>query len=118
MSWINTTQMQVLERFLDLAAFRHSLIATNMANIDTPQYRTEDIDFQADLRRAVSGLDQGAAAPAVLKVPGLMERPDGNNVSLERETMLLAQTQMKFQLGAQLLRLEFHRLLNAINEGK
>ena len=48
---------------------------------------------------------------------GLSERPDGNNVSLERESLLLAETQLRFNLGIQLLRNEFHNLSTAINEG-
>jgi flagellar basal-body rod protein FlgB len=47
-----------------------------------------------------------------------MERPDGNNVSLERESLLLAQTQLQFRAGVRLLRAEFRLLLTAINEGR
>jgi len=47
-----------------------------------------------------------------------MERPDGNNVSVERESLLLAQTQLQFRTGVELLRSEFRRLQMAINEGK
>jgi flagellar basal-body rod protein FlgB len=47
----------------------------------------------------------------------LLERPDGNNVSMDREGLLLAETQMQFGLGVQLLRHEFQSLLSAINEG-
>jgi flagellar basal-body rod protein FlgB len=50
-------------------------------------------------------------------VQGLLQRPDGNNVSLDREGLLLAETQMQFGLGVQLLRHEFQNLLYAINEG-
>ena len=39
-------------------------------------------------------------------------------MSLDRESMLLAETQMQFRFGIQFIRSEFHRLLNAINEGK
>jgi len=46
-----------------------------------------------------------------------MERPDGNNVSLERESLLLADTQLRFNLGVQLLRDKFKNLLSAIHEG-
>ena len=47
----------------------------------------------------------------------MMERPDGNNVSLERESLLLADTQMRFNLGVQLLRDRFKGILSAIHEG-
>ena len=50
-------------------------------------------------------------------VQGLIERPDGNNVSLERERLLLADTQLRFNAAVQLLRDEFKTLLSAIHEG-
>ena len=39
-----------------------------------------------------------------------MERPDGNNVSLDREGLLLAQTQLQFRLGVELLRQQFQEI--------
>ena len=56
-------------------------------------------------------------APVARPVRGLLERPDGNNVSLERESLLLAETQMKFNLGVQLLKDQFHEISQAINSG-
>ena len=58
-----------------------------------------------------------AFAPVARPVRGLMERPDGNNVSVERESLLLAETQMKFNLGVQLLKDQFHIISQAINSG-
>jgi flagellar basal-body rod protein FlgB len=106
-----------LERFLDLLVFRHGLVAGNIANIDTPGYRTRDIDFRGELRRALA-TEPGTTTPWVREAPGLIERPDGNNVSIDRETLLLADTQLQFQIGVQLLRAEFRRLMTAINEGR
>jgi flagellar basal-body rod protein FlgB len=54
----------------------------------------------------------------VRRVNGLIERPDGNNVSLDREGMLLAQTQLQYKGAIELIRAEFRRLLGAINDGK
>jgi flagellar basal-body rod protein FlgB len=50
-------------------------------------------------------------------VPGLIERPDGNNVSIDREGLLMAQNQLLFQTEIQLLHSEFNRLQLAINGG-
>jgi flagellar basal-body rod protein FlgB len=105
-------------RALDLAAFRHALVASNLANIDTPGYRTRDINFSRELRAALEGLEATNSSPSVRRVRGLIERPDGNNVSLEREGLMLADTQLRYRLGVQLLRVEFRRLLSAINEGR
>jgi flagellar basal-body rod protein FlgB len=46
--------MNVLERAMDVSWFRQQLIANNIANVDTPQYKREDIDFQKTLANALS----------------------------------------------------------------
>jgi len=117
MSMIDTAFDQALGRFLDLTVFREGLVSSNLANIDTPGYRTRDVNFRQELARADGGLEFAVFAPAVRQVRGLAERPDGNNVSLERETLLLAEIQLRFNLGVQLLRDDFHSLSAAIHEG-
>ena len=42
-----------LESFLSITNRRQTVIASNMANIDTPGYRTQDVNFQAELNRAM-----------------------------------------------------------------
>jgi flagellar basal-body rod protein FlgB len=123
---ISDPMTEALTRFLDVNVARHKLIAANMANIDTPGYRTRDLDFRAELARASAGgewdgggagLSYASYAPVARPVRGLLQRPDGNNVSVERESLLLAETQMKFNLGVQLLKDEFHGISQAINSG-
>jgi flagellar basal-body rod protein FlgB len=132
---IDTPMMEALSRFLDVDVARHKLITANLANIDTPGFRTRDLDFRAELRRAqvvepdteseggaFSYASEVAYAPAtyvpvVRRVRGLLDRPDGNNVNVERESLLLAEGQMKFNLGIQLLKDEFHSIAQAINSG-
>jgi flagellar basal-body rod protein FlgB len=117
MSWIDTPIIEKLGEYLDLAAFRQTLIASNLANVDTPGYRTRDINFEDEMQRAEGRASSDAAPPRAFEVAGLMERPDGNNVSLDRESMLLARTQLQFRLGVELLRQEFQSLSTAIKEG-
>ena len=113
----NTPMLQLAEKFLGIVSVRHRLVTANMANIDTAGYRTQDIDFRFELKRAMT--DSGTALPPVNHaVPGLVQRPDGNDVNLDRESLLMAETQMQYQIGVQVVRSEFHRLLSAINEGK
>jgi flagellar basal-body rod protein FlgB len=122
---VSTAMTEALGRFLDVDVARYKLVSTNLANIDTPGYRTRDLDFRAELARAsteADGVEQGALAsasftPVARPVRGLLERPDGNNVSVERESLLLAETQMKFNLGVQLLKDQFHTISLAINSG-
>jgi flagellar basal-body rod protein FlgB len=125
MSIIDTAMTEALGRFLDVDVARYKLIGSNLANIDTPGFRTRDLDFRAELSRAsahAGGAERGNFArasfePVVRQVHRLLERPDGNNVSVERESLLLAETQMKFNLGVQLLKDEFHTISQAINSG-
>jgi len=115
---LSTPMLQFLERFLDVTTDRQKLITTNMANIDTPGYKTEDINFRSELERLTTGEDGPALGTVAHRVHGLLQRPDGNDVSLDRESMLLAEVQLQFRIGIQFLRSEFQGLLHAINEGK
>jgi len=116
MSWIHSAQADLLARYLDLAAKRQSLITSNIANVDTPGYRTKDIDFQGELARAMLG-DTAPTEPVVKEVPGLVTRPDGNNVSVDRESLLLSEVQLQFGIAEQLLKSQFRNLQMAISEG-
>ena len=117
MSMIDTPMMRSLQRALDAGAFRHQLITSNLANVDTPGYRTRDIrPFVGELQQAMAGEDP-TFSPMSHELHGLMERPDGNNVNVDRESLMLAENQLHFQLAVQFLRAEFRRLSLAIHEG-
>ena len=113
----NDPTIPALTRFLDVNVFRSELVMSNMANIDTPGYRTQDVNFRQEMERASGNLEYASFSPVARPVRALMERPDGNNVSLERESLLLADTQLRFNAGVQLLRDKFKMLLSAIHEG-
>lgn len=115
--------LETLQQFLQLAVSREQTISTNMANVDTPGYHTRDVDFQSVLEQSMNPSAaewNGEAGPApvqpiVREVPGLMERADGNNVDIDRESLLMAETQLQYQVGIQLIKREFHQMLSAIN---
>jgi flagellar basal-body rod protein FlgB len=114
MSEVNNPSVQLLERYLDVAARRERVVATNIANLDTPGYHTHDLDFGEALTAAMDGR---LAALEPQEVGGLVARPDGNNVSMERESLLLAEAQLQFRAGIQLLRSQFQRMRQAITGG-
>lgn len=116
MSLIETPLMQRLGHFLDATASRSGVIAGNIANIDTPGYHARDLDFRSQLASVMSD-DAQPSTPRVVEVAGLTERPDGNNVNMDREGLALAQTQLQFQTGVALMKSEIHRLSQAIHEG-
>jgi flagellar basal-body rod protein FlgB len=102
-----------LEKYMDLLATRQRLVASNIANAETPGYKTKDIDFSREFRSLTEG-----ASPAVVEAGGLETRNDGNNVSLDREARLLAENAMRFNIASGLLRTQLRTVRNAIQEGR
>ena len=120
---IGTPISEALNRYLDLSSLELKLTAQNMANVDTPGYRTVGFDFAAEMSRSFTGLRpaEGGSAGDTSSVQtglvdGLLERPDGNNVSMDREGMKMAEAQLQFRTGVELLEREFTRELDAIHE--
>ncbi len=107
-------------RYLDLATAEAKLTAANMANVDTPGYRAVGMDFEAEMRGAINDVEQGHAPRRVrvTEVDGLVTRPDGNDVSIDRESLNLAEAQLKFRTGVALLRQEYQRVMDAIHADK
>ncbi len=102
-----------LQRYLDLLNVRQKLVASNIANADTPGYKTKDIDFQSEFRGMIAGGD-----PHVQEVAGLETKQDGNNVSVDREARLLAENALRFNVASSLLRDEIRMARAAIQEGR
>ena len=101
-----------LERYMDLLAARQKLVASNVANAETPGYRTVDIDFESEFRSLVAG-----AQPRVVEVPGLEVNHDGNNVSLDREARLLAENGLRFNVAEAILKGQLQAVRQAITGG-
>ena len=107
--------------YLDLDTRQIQLTSANMANIDTPGYRAVGMDFEAEMRRVMAGNESGAEgmeagiSPHVFEVDGLIVRPDGNDVSMDRESLNLAEAQLKFKVGVALLKGQYSGIMNAIH---
>lgn len=113
----NTPLMTLLQGYLKVTADRQQMVTANIANVDTPGYHTRDIDFQSAMQQVASQGNEPGMGLVSRDVQGLPERPDGNNVNIDRESLLLSETQLQYQMGVQLIKAEFHRLLTAIKEG-
>lgn len=117
---IMTPLGEAISRYLDLTSAELKLTAGNIANVDTPGYRTQGFDFQKELASQLNALSPSEVAMRGVQaqaVDGLVARPDGNNVSIDREGLALAKSQLKFKLGVQLLKNEMSMISNAIHSG-
>lgn len=101
-----------LASYMDLLSARQKLVASNIANIDTPGYKTKDIDFQAEFLSLAQG-----KPPDVQDAPGLTVKSDGNNVSLDRESRLLSENALRFNVASNLMRAQLKMVESAIREG-
>jgi flagellar basal-body rod protein FlgB len=106
-----------IERYMDLLADRQKLVVSNIANIDTPGYKSKDVDFQFEFISMADGA-QVSQGPNVVDTPGLVVKSDGNNVSLDRETRLLAETALRFNVASNLMKAQLKIVQSAIKEGQ
>ncbi len=134
---INRGTLPALEKLVTFAESRHRMIAENIANIDTPGYKTKHLDgkaFQKALGEAMDRRGGDHQAPFEMKSSrqirrrsdGSIEfRPtteptenilfhDGTNVRIEHQMALLAENGMMYQLATQLLGGRYDGMLKAI----
>jgi flagellar basal-body rod protein FlgB len=102
-----------IERYMDLLSARQKLVASNIANLDTPGYKTKDIDFQFEFVSLAQG-----QSPNVIDAPGLVINSDGNNVSLDREARLLSENAIRFSVASSLMKSQLKTIESAIKEGQ
>ena len=102
-----------LEQYMNVVSFRQKLVTSNIANADTPGYKTQDVDFQASFQSALNG-----GTPQSAEVTGLATKNDGNNVDLDREARLLAENAMRFSAASTLMKSQLNAVKEAIQGGK
>lgn len=128
--------IQAMDQSMTLATRRMELIAANMANIDTPGYRTQDFDFAGALKNELGKLDgkqmpitqthpnhfpiqTGSSLPPTTdEIRPNYERNDGNDVSLDRESLLLARTQNAYTLSSNFAQLELRKIRQMIRDAR
>jgi flagellar basal-body rod protein FlgB len=101
----------VLNFALNAIQDRQNVIANNIANVDTPGYQANVVDFENSL---ASAMTQGGNAAATLLPEGLASATNGNNVSLPAELSLETETNLENQSVANSLSSEFATLTSAI----
>ena len=111
----------VLAKGLDCAGIRHRVIADNLANVETPGFTRSDVSFEGQLRSVLESNDEDSVAdiePLVGQDLATPARPDGNNVSVDKEMAAMTKNNLQYEAIAQLMNLRGSMLRAAISEGK
>lgn len=108
-----------LSRALTFHQKRHEILASNVANVETPGYRARDLDFKDALATAFEVGVEGEAAPAVSEArlidhPSGSMRPDGNTVDIDMEMARLAYNRSSYTTYAEILARRLGGLRRAI----
>ena len=125
--------INAMEAYMSRLSQRQQIVASNLANIDTPGYKTKDVSFHATMQELLStdavnlqtarpehnaGMIQVFPQNQVFEVQGLTSREDQNNVDLDREMLKLSETSFAYSLITQMVRGKFGMISTSINEGK
>lgn len=117
--------INVLDKAADASWVRNDVLANNIANADTPNYKRKDVQFETYLSNAVAGtdsLDETVAnidlstleSTTYTEQAGLSYREDGNNVDISTENAELAKNQLKYYTLMNSVNQEFGRLKSAM----
>lgn len=128
--------LTLLEKSLELRSRRNSILASNIANRETPGYRAQDLVFEKELHRAFH-----SDRPGPLKTSdprhfdGVKREPlelvtgqqinsfnpdprmDRNTVNLDKEMAKLAENQLMYEASVRAVNWKFRLLKSAITEG-
>jgi flagellar basal-body rod protein FlgB len=124
--------MQFQQTALRLLEARQQLLASNVANADTPNYKARDIDFASALKQAVT--DQGGKLPPTTTAPNhlgaasgqtvmgapvqyrvpLQPSADGNTVNMDVERAQFADNAMRYQASLKFISDDIKGVLEAL----
>ena len=124
----NKMGVPTLGKYLDLAAYRHKLVSSNVANASTPGYRAKDIDFQLEFQKATGKTNhlEGATTNAGHIPLGAhknqppkvaqdkVEEGEMNSVDIDREVSNMTQNELLYTIGARMMQRRFEGLKTAI----
>lgn len=132
-SMFQSTTIPVLQQVVGFAQARHTVLAGNIANLDTPGYRVRDLsveDFQSRLKQAISrrhempvATSPGERTPEertmlarVAQNPKTIVYHDESNVGIEYQVTEMVKNQLQHNLALSILSSQFRLLQSAISE--
>lgn len=123
--------INILNKAAEASWTKNEIIANNIANVDTPNYKRKDLDFETllsdalsdaslktgNMDKKVSELQLSSLNPKVYtEYSTLSYRYDGNNVDIDTEQAYLADNQIKYYALLDSMTQEFNRLKTVLNQ--
>ena len=125
----------LLQKGLDASWQRNEVISHNLANVDTPNFKAQRVEFEGEFRRALEGnafqaakthpghIDFGTAdplavSPKIVTDTATSMRMDGNNVDPDAEMVELAKNTIQYNMLVTKISKELARLKYAVREGR
>ncbi|MBU1627843.1 flagellar basal body rod protein FlgB [bacterium] len=119
---------KILGKVLDCTSKVQDVISSNVANAETPGYKSKEVSFQSLLNSYIDQIDIAEPGnqdiesydfdPEISELQGGKMRRDGNNVDMDYEMVALAQNQIRNNMAVQLLRKKLNMLSFSIMEGR
>ena len=128
--------VSILEKALDLRSKKHNVIASNIANMDTPDYKAFDLIIEKELQK-VTGKGNSISLNKTNKAhmqsqrskadgvsvqvddtQGLSLRGDGNTVDIDKQMGNMAENTLMYKAAAQMIQRKFQGLKSVIQGGK
>ncbi len=113
---MNTT-IKMLSAVLDSTALRQNVLANNIANVNTPNFKRLDVEFKNALNAALQSDQPGALdnfRPTIIKDKSALSRGDGNTVSLQKEVGEMAENALLYNFATKAITKKLASIRKAI----
>ncbi len=127
MNWLDSASINLMNKDLDGLWTRQQAISDNLANVETPGYKSKQVSFEDQLQEQLS-TNTGSNSDLINRLKNTQPvttvtddkslRLDGNNVDVEQQNIELARTQLNYMYSLRELSDYFSRLKYAITDGK
>jgi flagellar basal-body rod protein FlgB len=133
LDFFHSQTLEAAEAYMGRLSQRQQIVASNLANIDTPGYKTKDISFHATMQDLLSDSSMALSTSRpehmgewnplpqraqIFEVQGLPSGVDLNNVDLDKEMLKLSETAFGYSLMSQMVRGKLRTIASSINEGR
>lgn len=130
MNLLNSASFNRMERTLDAAILRHRVTVNNIANVDTPEFKRSDVQFEellnsqlkqstivgkrTNARHIPIGASTAAVQPQIIQDQSSVMNNNSNNVDIDAEMSLMAKNQLRYNVVAQQVTHDIKNLRTAI----